>query len=106
MFWKLGSHLLVNDVKSESVSSPLHLGDQVADGLDALNLLAQVLGLEEVAQETGALVPGHLVDVEEALVDRLLKLERGLLVRLLLEVICETMESLVVAVEEGAHREI
>ena len=78
MFSKLGSHLLVNDVKSESVSSPLHLGDQVADGLDALHLLAQVLGLEEVAQVTVALVPGHLVDVEQALVDRLLKLERGL----------------------------
>ena len=128
-------------MKSESVSSPLHLGDQVADGLDALHLLGQVLGLEEVAQVTVALVPGHLVDVEQALVDRLLKLERGLhgfqraapvhrgrlgdvlednataplglvlhqlhavgalLVRLLLEVIRETMEGLVVAVEEGA----
>ena len=50
VFLKLGSHLLVNDVKSESVSSPLHLGDQVSNLLLGLDLLLEVLALDEVSQ--------------------------------------------------------
>merc|ERR1712029_714182 len=65
-------------MQAESVSGPLHLGDQVADGLDAFHLLSEVLGLEEVAEVAIALISGHLVQVEKALVDRLLQLESGL----------------------------
>ena len=65
-------------MQAESVSSSLHLGDQVADRLDAFYLLAKVLRLKEVAEVTVALIPGHLVQVEKALVDRLLQLESGL----------------------------
>jgi len=65
-------------MQAKSVSGSLHLGDQVPDGLDALHLLAQVLGLEEVAEVSVALVSGHLVQVEKALVDRLFQLKSGL----------------------------
>ena len=65
-------------MQAESVSSSLHLGDQVADRLDAFYLLAEVLRLKEVAEVTVALIPGHLVQVKKALVDRLLQLESGL----------------------------
>ena len=65
-------------MQAESVSGSLHLGDQVPDGLDAFNLLSEVLRLEEVAEVSVALVSGHLVQVEQALVDRLLQLESGL----------------------------
>ena len=65
-------------MQPESVSGSLHLGDQVPDGLDALHLLSEVLRLEEVAEVSIALVSGHLVQVEQALVDRLLQLESGL----------------------------
>merc|ERR1711974_386907 len=67
----LGSHLLVDQMQAESVSGSLHLGDQVADGLDAFHLLPEVLGLKEVAEVAVALISGHLVQVEKALVDRL-----------------------------------
>jgi len=65
-------------MQAESVSGSLHLGDQVADGLDAFHLLTEVLRLKEVTKVSVALVSGHLVQVEEALVDRLLQLESGL----------------------------
>merc|ERR1712037_505372 len=65
-------------MQAESVSGSLHLGDQVADGLDAFHLLTEVLRLKEVTKVSVALVPGHLVQVEEALVDRLLQLKSGL----------------------------
>merc|ERR1712037_783757 len=65
-------------MQAESVSGSLHLGDQVADGLDAFHLLTEVLRLKEVTKVSVALVSCHLVQVEEALVDRLLQLESGL----------------------------
>merc|ERR1711974_496713 len=70
----LGSHLLVDQMQAESVSGSLHLVDQIADGLDAFHLLSEVLGLKEVAEVAVALISGHLVQVEKALVDRLLQL--------------------------------
>merc|ERR1712029_415551 len=47
-------------MQAESVSGPLHLGDQVADGLDAFHLLSEVLGLEEVAEVPSPLSPATL----------------------------------------------
>ena len=62
-------------MQAESVSGSLHLGDQVPDGLDAFHLLSEVLRLEEVGEVSVALVSGHLVQVEQALVDFPLELQ-------------------------------
>ena len=42
--------LLVDDVEPESVSGSLHLGDQVSELLDGLDLLLEVLALNVVGQ--------------------------------------------------------
>merc|ERR1712212_181373 len=47
-------------MQAESVSGSLHLGDQVADGLDAFHLLSEVLGLKEVAEVAVALISATL----------------------------------------------
>ena len=65
-------------MQAEAVSGPLDLGDQVADALDAGHLLLQVLRLQEVAEVGVPLGVGGLVEVEQALVDGLLELQRGL----------------------------
>ena len=53
-------------MQTETLPRPLDLGDPVPDLLDALHLLGQVLGLQEVA-EVGVPVRG-LVQVQQALV--------------------------------------
>ena len=42
--------LLVDDVEPEGVSGSLHLGDQVSELLDGLDLLLEVLALNVVGQ--------------------------------------------------------
>jgi len=71
-------HLLVDDVDAESVAGALELGDDVADGLDALHLLVEVVALQEVAEVGVALLPRLPVQVKQRLVHRLLELEGGL----------------------------
>ncbi len=70
--------LLVDDVKSEAVSGALHLGDQVAQLLDGLDLLFQEVLLEVVAEVRVVVTPGNLVESQERLVDALLQLQGGL----------------------------
>merc|ERR1711862_1023828 len=71
-------HLLVDDVDAESVAGALELGDDVADGLDALHLLVEVVALQEVAEVGVALLPRLPVQVQQRLIHRLLELEGGL----------------------------
>merc|ERR1719312_1715382 len=71
-------HLLVDDVDAEPVAGALELGDDVADGLDALHLLVEVVALQEVAEVGVALLPRLPVQVQQRLVHRLLEPEGGL----------------------------
>ena len=59
--------LLVDDSLSESGSGPLHPGDEVAELLDSLDLLLEVLALQEVGQLVVARVVRGLVEVEQGL---------------------------------------
>jgi len=70
--------LLVNDVETKSVSSPLHLGNQVSNLLLGLDLLLQVLALDEVGQLGVTVRVGNLVQVQQGLVNLLLEIERCL----------------------------
>jgi len=70
--------LFVDDVETECVSCPLHLGDQVSNLLLGLDLLLEVLALDEVSQLSVSVRVGHLVHLEQRLVDFLLEFERGL----------------------------
>ena len=63
----LGLELLVDDVEADSVSGALHLGDQVGELLDGLDLLLEVLALEVVGQLGILVLRGHLVNLEEGL---------------------------------------
>jgi len=74
----LGLHLLVDHVEAETVAGPLDLGDHVADLLDPVHLLVEVVALQEVAEVGVALVPRLAVQVQQALVHRFLELEGGL----------------------------
>ena len=56
---------LVNDVKSDRVSSALHLGDQISQFLDRLDLLFQVFALKVVSQLSIFVLSGNLVKVQE-----------------------------------------
>ena len=74
----------INGVKSQSISGSDHLGDQVRDLLDAIHLLSQVLGLQEVTEMGVIGILAHLVEVQETLVhliclDYLLKLSYKIL---------------------------
>lgn len=64
-----GLQFFINGVKSQSIARPDHLGDQVRDLLDGVDLLSQVLGLQEVTEMGVVGVLGNLVQVQETLVD-------------------------------------
>ena len=46
----LALKLFINNMETESISSSVHLGDEVSNLLDGLNLLLQELSLQEVSQ--------------------------------------------------------
>ena len=56
-------------MQTETLPRPLDLGDPVPDLLDALHLLGQVLGLQEVAEVGILRTRCHLVQVQQALVN-------------------------------------
>merc|ERR1712212_124718 len=70
--------LLVDDVETEGVSSPLHLGDQVTNILLGLNLLLKVFSLDEVSPMGVTVGVSLLVKVQQGLVNLLFKVERSL----------------------------
>lgn len=70
--------LLVNDVDTESISSSLHLGDEVSDLVLSLNLLLDVLALQVVGQVGILMGRRGLVQLQQGLVHGLLQLEAGL----------------------------
>jgi hypothetical protein len=70
--------LFVNDVLSKAGSGPLEFGEEVAELLDTLHLLLEVLSLEEVGELVVVVVVGDGVQVQKALVDGLLESEGGL----------------------------
>ena len=59
--------VLVNEVDSQTISSPLELGHQIAQLLDVLNLLLEVLSLKEVTHLGVRVVLSNLVKVQQAL---------------------------------------
>ena len=59
--------LLVDDVQTESVSNSLHLGDQVAQVLDGLDLLLEEGSLQEVGHLGVVVLAGSGVDFQESL---------------------------------------
>merc|ERR1719150_3176731 len=75
-FHCLATDILVDHVESNSGSIALQLGDPARDLLDAVHLLVQEVGLEEIA-EMGVTV-SCLVHVEKTLIDRLLQLKGSL----------------------------
>ena len=54
-------------MQPDALAGPLDPGDHVAELLDGLHLLLQVLALDEVAQLGVAGAVGRLVEVEEGL---------------------------------------
>ena len=59
----------INGVKTQSLSRPDHLGDQVGDLLDGVHLLYKVFGLQEVTEMGVIGILANLVEVQETLVD-------------------------------------
>ena len=57
--------LLIDEMDSQTFSSPPDSGDQVTEFLDGLNLLLQVFALDEVAQLR--VVFGLLVQIQQGL---------------------------------------
>merc|ERR1712018_164281 len=74
-------HVLVELVESVAVSDPLHLGDEVAELLDGLDLLLEVLAFDEVGHLCVSVAVRLPVELEQALVHRPLQLQ-GVLHRL------------------------
>merc|ERR1719208_674962 len=68
-------HVLVELVESVAVSDPLHLGDEVAELLDGLDLLLEVLALYEVGHLCVAVAVCLPVELEQALVHSPLQLK-------------------------------
>merc|ERR1719414_566418 len=68
-------HVLVELVESVAVPDPLHLGDQVAELLDGLDLLLEVLAFYEVCHLCVAMAVCLPVELEQALVHRPLQLQ-------------------------------
>ncbi len=64
VFRFLGGELLVNDVDSESISGPLHPGDQVCQVLDGLHLILEEGPLQEVGQLTVVVFAGSSVNLK------------------------------------------
>ena len=77
-FSVLRGELLVDDVDTESVSGPLHLGDQVSQVLDGLDLLLEEGSLQEVGQLGVVVLTGGSVDLKKRQVDLLFEVEGGL----------------------------
>ena len=97
--WSHSVHLLVEHVESHAIADPLDLGDQVAELLDGLHLLLEVLScawveqqiriqssqenftdsviftLDEVCHLWVVVIIGGLVELEEAVVHFLLQLQ-------------------------------
>merc|ERR1719184_536514 len=69
--------LFVNDVETKSISSPLHLCDQVANLLLSLHLLLQVLALDEVSQLGVSVGVSYFVHLKQRLMNLLFQLKRG-----------------------------
>jgi hypothetical protein len=65
--------LLVVHVLSQTGPHTLEVGDMVANLLDGLHLLLQVIPLQEVGHLCVVVVAGHRVEVEQRLVDALLQ---------------------------------
>ena len=59
--------LLVDDVDPEAVSDPLHLGAEVAEFLDGLDLLVQVVLLDEGAEVRVILLARDGVQLQQGL---------------------------------------
>ena len=63
--WSLGMEFLVNDVESKTISSTFHLGDQVSQLLDGLDLLLQVVSLDVVGQLSITMFSSNLVQIQQ-----------------------------------------
>merc|ERR1719208_797876 len=68
-------HVLVELVESVAVSDPLHLGNEIAELLDGLDLLLEVLALYEVGHLCVAVAVRLPVELEQALVHSPLQLK-------------------------------
>ena len=68
-FYCLWSNLFVQNMKTKTISSSLHLGDHVSNLLDSINLFTKVLWLEEVTEMSISAVSSNLVHVQQTLVD-------------------------------------
>ena len=66
-FSVLRGELLVDDVDTESISSPLHLSDQVSQVLDGLDLLLEEGSLQEVGQLGVVVFAGSSVNLKKRL---------------------------------------
>jgi len=141
----LGGNFFVHDVEAKSRAGALNLGDLVGDLLDALDLLVEVVGLQEVTEVGVVVIACGGVQVEQGLVHSLFKLEGrlhglkgctplhlvrlgdveeddlstsvglvlhqlhavfALLIRGLLEVRGEPVQSLFITVKPGAHGQV
>jgi hypothetical protein len=67
--------LLVNNVKSKSISSPLHLGDQVPEFLDGLDLLSKKVRFQEVAELRVLASSSGFVERQERIIHILLQIQ-------------------------------
>lgn len=62
----------VDEVKSKTVSSPLHLGDQIAQFFDGINLFIQEVSLKVVSKVRIVPLSDSFVKIQEGLVNFLL----------------------------------
>ena len=67
--------LFVNDVETKSISSPLHLCDQVANLLLSLHLLLKVLALDEVSQLGVSMGVSNFVHLKQRLKENIGKFD-------------------------------
>ncbi len=63
----LRGELLVNDVDPESISHPLHPGDQICQVLDGLHLVLEEGPLQEVGQLTVVVLAGSSMNLKKRL---------------------------------------
>jgi len=68
----------VEEIGAETVAGALQLRDHVADLLDSVDLLVQVVGLQEVAEMRIAVVSSSNVELQKTFVHSLLQLECAL----------------------------
>jgi len=68
----------VEEIGAETVAGALQLRDHVADLLDSVDLLVQVVGLQEVAEMRIAVVSSSNVQLQKTFVHSLLQLECAL----------------------------